>query len=93
MVGKGPEMLKTSMLTSWWSVWKLPTRVEKEKVPKTDVFDGLKNATRLTKTKGKYDKGRHSYAILGLLDAGEVVAAMPHAYRLVATLKNKVGIQ
>ena len=42
----------------------LPSSASIERVPKKDVEEGLKNATRDTR-KGAYSKGKHSFAILG----------------------------
>lgn len=64
----------------------LPKRPEIEAIPKQDVTSGLENATRAT-TKGKYDKGSHSFEILGLLDPDKVQRSSPHAKRFVDTLK------
>ena len=68
----------------------LPGRQEIEDVAKDDVFRGLKNATRQCK-KGEYGKGRHSFDILEQTDPANVMAASPHARRLVETLRQKTG--
>ena len=68
----------------------LPGRQEIEDVAKDDVFRGLKNATRQCK-KGDYGKGRHSFDILERIDPANVVAASPHASRLVETLQQTSG--
>ena len=68
----------------------LPGRQEIEDVAKDDVFRGLKNATRQCK-KGDYGKGRHSFDILEQTDPANVMAASPHARRLVETLRQKTG--
>ena len=68
----------------------LPGRQEIEDVAKDDVFRGLKNATRQCK-KGDYGKGRHSFDILEQTDPASVMAASPHARRLVETLRQKTG--
>ena len=68
----------------------LPARQDIEKIPKDDVFNGLKNATRRT-SKGEYEKGQHSFKILEQIDPKKVIAASPHAKRLVDTLKTKAG--
>ena len=60
----------------------LPGRSDIEEIPKTDVLDGLKNATRQCQPKGAYGKGRHSFEILSGIDPAKVVAALPHAKRL-----------
>ena len=56
-----------------------------ERISKSDVEDGLERATRAT-AKGRYHKGRHSFAILASLDPAKVTAASPHARRFVQTL-------
>ena len=66
----------------------LPGQRNIERVAKTDVLDGLKNASRQSK-KGKYGKGQHSFDILKHLDAAKIVAASRHAKRLVDTLQNR----
>ena len=68
----------------------LPGRREIEDVAKGDVLEGLKNATRQCK-KGEYGKGRHSFDILEQTDPANVMAASPHARRLVETLRQKTG--
>ncbi len=40
-------------------------------------------------SKGEYHKGRHSFEILAAVDPGRVVAALPHAKRLIDTLLDK----
>ena len=53
-----------------------------EQVSKQDVLDGLGTAARET-TKGRYDKGRDSYEILGRVDPSKVTNASPYADRLI----------
>lgn len=67
----------------------LPARLEVEDVAKTDVMNGLKAATRHSEKKGEYGKGRHSFAILALMDPAKVMRASPHARRLIETLIEK----
>ena len=57
-----------------------------ERVPKPDVEDRLKRATRHT-SKGRYHKGSHSFEILGKLDPNKVMEASPYAKRLIVSLK------
>lgn len=64
----------------------LPHRREIENVSKHDIGRSLKAATRQCRTKGEYDKGRHSFAVLAMLSPERVTAASPHAQRLVNTL-------
>ena len=68
----------------------LPTRLAVEDIPKQDVLNGLKAATRNCGKKGEYHKGRHSFRILSCLDPEKVTAASPHARRLVETLLAKM---
>ena len=67
----------------------LPARQDIEKIPKDDVLNGLKNATSSV-SKGEYGKGQHSFDILAQIDPDKVIAASPHAKRLVDTLKAKI---
>ena len=67
----------------------LPARLDIEKIPKNDVLNGLKNATRSGVSKGEYEKGQHSFDILALIDPDKVIAASPYAKRLVDTLTKK----
>lgn len=62
-----------------------------ETVAKTAVLDGLKNATRDCKTKGRYGKGEHSFKLLALIDPIKVTTASPWAKRFVEMLKKKMG--
>lgn len=63
----------------------LPPRQDVEQIPKRDVLDSLALATR-NSTKGRYDKGAHSFRILENLDPAKVMEAAPHADRLISTL-------
>ena len=67
----------------------LSMRPEVEAIPKGDIEQGLKNATRECERKGQYNKGRHSFAILAQLDPAKVVAASPYARRLMQILRQK----
>ena len=69
----------------------LPARQDIENIAKDDISNGLKNATRSCIPKGQYGKGQHSFDILAQIDPVKVIAASPHARRLVDTLKAKVG--
>jgi len=64
----------------------LSKNINIEAISKKDIYDGLKEATRQTKTKGKYGKGSHSFDILGMIDPQKVCAASPHAKRFIDTL-------
>lgn len=63
----------------------LPSRLSIEEIPKKDVEEGLKRATRQCR-KGVYHKGNHSFEILGALNPEKVFAASPHAKRLIDAL-------
>ena len=70
----------------------LPANLNIQDIPKTDVLDGLKAATRQCVKKGEYGKGRHSFKILAKIGPTGVTNASPHAKRLVDTLIQKAGI-
>lgn len=61
-----------------------------EEIDKKQVLQSLKNATRDCKTKKAYDKGTHSFALLGLVSADAVVSASPWAQRLVDEVKRRI---
>lgn len=65
----------------------LPQNPRVEEIPKQDVFDGLKNATRHCKRKSTYNKGEHSFKILEELSPTKVIGSAPYAKRLLETLK------
>ena len=50
-----------------------------EAIRKEDIEPGLKNATRMTKTKGEYHKIDHGTALLAVIDPAKVEKASPHA--------------
>ena len=64
----------------------LPGRSSVEEIPKKDIENGLKMATRQCDRKGAYHKGNHSFEILAGLNPEKVLAASPHAKRLINTL-------
>lgn len=64
----------------------LPQNTTIEEISKSDLYDGLKRATKDTK-KGSYSKGGHSFEILSMIDAHEVVKNSPYASRLHKTLQ------
>ena len=64
----------------------LPNRQNVEEIPKRDVLDGLKNASRQCTTKGVYSKGNHSFAILARIDPDQVLQYSQHARKLVDAL-------
>lgn len=64
----------------------LPGHQQVETIPKSNVFKSLKDATKQCKPKGEYGKGKHSFELLGQLDASKVRSAAPHADRLIKRL-------
>ena len=64
-----------------------PAQNSIENIEKREIYQSLKNATKDTKTKGKYDKGEHSFKILELMDPQKVIAASPWAKRFIETLE------
>ena len=68
----------------------LPPRQNVEEIPKGDVLDGLARATR-NSTKGRYDKGAHSFKMLEKLDPAKVRDASPYADRFINTLSRLLG--
>ena len=67
----------------------LTQRENIENVPKRDVLDQLKLASRDSR-KGTYDKGRHCFDILARIDPGQVIQRSSFAERLIETLKNQL---
>ena len=65
----------------------LAIRSDIEKIPKSDVFDQLNTASRASR-KSAYDKGRHSFDILAVINPEKVTQLSPFAKRLVDTLKD-----
>ena len=57
-----------------------------EIVPKDDVLDKLRRATRNNKTKGSYSKGSHSFNILATLNPDKIKQASPYAKRFLEQL-------
>lgn len=67
---------------------KLPgTPDDVESIPKQDVLNGLRQASRDTQ-KGKYGKGPHSFAVLERLDPERVENGSEWAARLLNTLRD-----
>lgn len=64
----------------------LPGNRHIEAISKKDLLDALEAATRNTKTKGAYSKGRHSFELLSMIDPNKVRLASPHANRLAEVL-------
>lgn len=63
----------------------LPPNPAIEEIPKRDIEQKLKHATRHT-SKGAYNKGTHSFEILSRLDSEKVRQASPYADRFFRTL-------
>jgi hypothetical protein len=63
----------------------LPRQPNVELITKTHVEASLKQATRRT-TKGPYQKSRHAFALLALIDPAKVRAASPHAAHFFDTV-------
>ena len=66
----------------------LPLNLMVEEIPKEDIYDKLKSATKHTQ-KGAYCKGPHSFEILERIDPEKVAAAAPYCKRLLETLHLK----
>jgi hypothetical protein len=68
-------------------VGSLSQRKDIENIPKSDLFAGLRLATRGCRQKGEYSKGEHSFQILGQIDPAKVRNASPaHCGRLLEVL-------
>ena len=65
----------------------LPNQSKVEELPKQQVFDSLKAATRKSSA-GAYDKGKHSFDVLGKIDPAKVRSVSPHAERLLNAVNN-----
>lgn len=64
---------------------RLPARPRVEGIPKADVLDGLREATKGT-SKGAYHKTRHAPDLLARLSVGEVRACADNCARIFAVL-------
>jgi hypothetical protein len=67
----------------------LPQQPNIENIAKDDLFVALRNAARATQ-KGHYDKGRHSFQILKIVDSQKVTNKSPWAKRFVDLLTAKM---
>jgi len=63
----------------------LSQRQDVENVPKADLFDGLRRATRGCQ-KGEYSKGEDSFKILALTDPDRVKTASLYVERFLRVL-------
>lgn len=68
---------------------KLPKAIDIESVSEEDVEEKLKKATQHSK-KGKYDKGKHSFTLLGRVNPDKVAARSKWAKRLIEVAKREV---
>lgn len=62
-----------------------------EQISKSDVYQALGKATGNCKTKGAYNKGKHSFKLLCLIDPQKVLDASPWATRFVETLSLRMS--
>ena len=62
-----------------------------EDIAKAELERALRDSTRRS-SKGRYAKGRHSFALLGELDATKVVNASPYARRLVEVVAEEMEV-
>ena len=65
----------------------LPANPKVEEVSKSDVYNGLRSASKNTQ-KGAYGKGAHSFKLLALVDPAKVREAAPSADRFFKHLDN-----
>ena len=65
----------------------LPNQTKIEEIAKQQVFDSLKSATRESRA-GAYEKGKHSFEVLGKIDPAKVRSASPHTDRLLRAVDN-----
>ena len=66
---------------------KLPKQSDFERIDKDTLNEGLRKSTQKT-TKGVYDKGKHSFKILALLDGDKVAKHGKYAREFFDYLKN-----
>jgi len=67
----------------------LPANSNVEEVSREDLARALENATRDARTKGAYNKGKHSFDLLALLDWSKIQDSSRHAHRFFDTLRRK----
>ena len=68
----------------------LPGNPDVEAIPKRDVMQGIKDATRGS-ARGEYHKTRHGFAILEILDPAEVRRSSVHARAFQDFLSAQLG--
>jgi hypothetical protein len=69
----------------------LPGQRNIELISKQDVFGALEQASKNTKTKGRYHKTKHGFDLLELIDPRRVRAASVHAERLLTVLQRETS--
>lgn len=61
-----------------------------QEIPKQEVFTALENATADCEPKGSYEKGKHSFKLLQLIQPATVIGASGWARRFIRILKTKM---
>ena len=69
---------------------RLPGNPAEEQIPKVDVLEGLRHATRATQ-KGTYHKTQHAPKLLGIVSPDRVRSSAPACERLFDTLERVVS--
>jgi hypothetical protein len=62
-----------------------------ESIGKEQICQALTNATKNCKTKARYDKGKHSFKLLEMIEPDKVITASPWAKRLIEISKTRIG--
>ena len=62
-----------------------------ESVSRESAYQALVDATKKCKSKSPYTKGGHSFELLSRIDPRKVVSESPWAFRLVESLKKRMG--
>ena len=68
----------------------LPAPHSPEERGKEDVLAGLTSATSAS-SKGRYNKGRHSFELLGMVNPEELKRQLPHFKRFLDALGTRLG--
>ena len=68
-----------------------PANTTIETVGKARLYEKLRAATKDTKTKGAYGKGKHAFKLLAELDPALIRSASPWAERFFSTLDRFLG--
>ena len=70
----------------------LPKHKEVEKIPKNEVIEKLKVATKETSNgKGRYDKGESAGKILREIRPQKIIESAPHCKKLFDSISEKIG--